>query len=260
MLRCRVASLLCCSGASDQSTCQRAAGAWQAERDHVLWGMSPGVRESTRLFLDFLDVEQGFLRRAKAPRQASPDRTCSQGRGPAAHSKTGQLTLRYIGSPDTGSGEGARRFGAGGWGRVTVRRSMADSSVPSRRGDGRGRWAGKEQPVGWLSWVGDGWPSEQADPRACSGDRACCQRGPLPSARSGSRGCCPLDRAQLAGPGPLTQTRPRGPNRGQASPLAQRSDTQAAQSGRTGPGPPVSVTAARRMDRRLLGRGRHEWS
>ena len=52
--------------------------------------------------------------------------------------------------------------------------------------------------------------------------------------------------------GPLTQTRPRGPNRGQASSLAQRSDTQAAQSGRTGPGPPVSVTAARRMDRRLL--------
>ena len=35
-------------------------------------------------------------------------------RGPAAYRKTGELTLRHIGSPDTGSGEEAQRFGVGG--------------------------------------------------------------------------------------------------------------------------------------------------
>ena len=46
---------------------------------HVLCGISLGVCESTRLFLDFLDVREGFPRRGKAPRQASPEGTCRPG-------------------------------------------------------------------------------------------------------------------------------------------------------------------------------------
>ena len=45
-----------------------------AGRVHVLWGMSLGVRESTRLFLDFLDVREGFPRRGRTRCQASPER------------------------------------------------------------------------------------------------------------------------------------------------------------------------------------------